>query len=85
MRRDPLAKSEADGKDKDMENVLARIAENLVDRMSGPLHFRIFLQPFMAVVFAVLDGRKDAHEGRAPYFWALFTDPGHRVELLRTG
>jgi hypothetical protein len=31
------------------------------------------------------DGRRDAREGRAPYFWALFTEPSHRRELLRDG
>ncbi len=35
--------------------------------------------------FAVRDGRKDAREGRVPFFWALFTDPEHRREMLRSG
>ncbi len=68
-----------------MEEWLSRIAENLVDRVSGPMKFRLLLQPLMAVIFAVRSGLKDAGEGRPPYFWALFTDPQHRREMVRDG
>jgi hypothetical protein len=68
-----------------MEDILARIFENLVDRVSGPMHFRVIMQPLMALIFAVKDGMKDAREGRVPYFWSMFTDPGHRRDLLRSG
>jgi hypothetical protein len=68
-----------------MEDILTRVFENLTGRLDGPLHFRIVLQPLMAVIFAIRDGRKDAGEGRVPYFWALFTEPGHRWYLLRSG
>jgi hypothetical protein len=68
-----------------MEDILARFFENLVDRVSGPMHFRLVLQPLMAVIFAIRDGRKDAREGRAPYSWQLFTDQKHRRELIRSG
>lgn len=64
---------------------VTRIMENLVGRVHGPMSFRLVLQPLMAVIFAIRDGRKDAREGRAPYFWVLFTRPGHRRELLREG
>jgi hypothetical protein len=62
-----------------------REMENLVGRVHGPMSFRLIIQPLMAVVFAVRDGRKDAQEGKAPYLWALFTNPAHRRELLREG
>jgi hypothetical protein len=62
-----------------------RIMENLVGRVHGPMSFRLVIQPLMAVVFAVRDGRTDAREGRVPYFWALFTRPERRRELLREG
>jgi hypothetical protein len=45
----------------------------------------MIFQPLMAVIFAIRDGRKDAREGRLPYFWALFTERGHRLDLLRQG
>lgn len=49
------------------------------------MSLRLVLQPLMALIFAFRDGRKDAREGRAPYFWALFTDPRHRREMLESG
>jgi hypothetical protein len=68
-----------------MEDIIARFFENLIGRVSGPMHFRIVIQPLMAIIFAIKDGRKDAREGRVPYFWAIFTDPGHRRDLLQNG
>lgn len=64
---------------------VTRALENLVGRVHGPMSFRLIMQPLMAIVFAIRDGRKDAREGRVPYFWALFTSPEHRRELLREG
>ena len=68
-----------------MEDLLARVFENLVDRVSGPMKFRLILQPLMAIIFAVRSGLKDAKEGRPAYFWALFTEPEHRGDMLRDG
>jgi len=49
------------------------------------MKFRLILQPLMAIIFAVRSGLKDAKEGRPPYFWALFTQPDHRRDMLRDG
>jgi len=68
-----------------MEDLLARIFENLIDRVSGPMKFRLILQPLMAIIFAVRSGLKDAKEGKPAYFWALFTDSFHRRDMLRDG
>jgi hypothetical protein len=68
-----------------MDYLLARIGSNLVERISGPMHFRILLQPLMAVIFAAIDGWKDAKDGKAPYFWSLLTEPGHREEMIHSG
>lgn len=59
--------------------------EGLVARLQGPMSFRFLLQPLIALYFAFRDGRKDAREGRVPFFWAIFTEPAHRAELLRSG
>ena len=68
-----------------MEEMWMRFVENLVDRVSGPMKFRLLLQPLMAVIFAVMSGLKDAKAGKPPYFWALLTDPSHRREMIRDG
>ncbi len=67
-----------------MDETLTRIFENMVGRISGPMHFRLLMQPLIAIIFALRDGRKDAQEGQAPYFWSMLTDPGHRRDLIRS-
>jgi hypothetical protein len=59
--------------------------QSLIDRVSGPMAFRFVLQPAMASIFAIRDGLKDARAGRPAFFWEIFTNPGHRRELLREG
>ena len=59
--------------------------EGLVDRIGGPMTFRLILQPAMAALLALRAGLKDAREGRPPYFWTLLTDPAQRIDLLREG
>lgn len=59
--------------------------EGLLTRVEGPLALRFVLQPLVALTFGIRDGRRDFREGRAPYFWALFTEGAHRRELLRRG
>ena len=68
-----------------MEEHWQRIVENFFGRLDGPFHFRFIVQPIMASLFAILDGIKDAKSGKVPYFWALFTLPGHRRELIKDG
>lgn len=68
-----------------MQDILNRVFENMMDRVSGPMNLRIVLQPIMASVFAIISGMKDAREGKPPYFWSLFTNSAHRREMLQDG
>lgn len=68
-----------------MEDILFRIYENLIERVSGPMRFRLIIQPLMAAILAIRSGLKDAKEARPAYFWAIFIMAGHRRELLRDG
>jgi len=68
-----------------MDPIIARISHNLVARVTGPMHFRLLLQPGMATFFAIRDGLKDARECKPPYFWGLFTDKGEREEMVKNG
>jgi hypothetical protein len=58
---------------------------DFLGRFDGPLHFRLIMQPAMAIFFAVRDGRRDAHEGRAAFLWSLATDPTQRSYLVHNG
>lgn len=68
-----------------MADVFTQFWREIIERPDGPMAFRFYFQPLMAMLLAVRDGIKDAHEGRPAYFWALFTDKPHRRELLRSG
>jgi len=66
-------------------DMLARFADDMVARLSGPMTFRLVLQPLMAFTLAIVDGLKDAKSGNPPYLWAVFTCRGHRLETIRHG
>jgi len=68
-----------------MEDLIARGWEGLINRVGGPMTFRLILQPLMATLLALRAGLKDAREGRPPYLWTLLTEPEQRVDLLREG
>jgi hypothetical protein len=68
-----------------MEEYFTRIWNDLLARIGGPLSMRLWLQPTMAIIFAIRDGLKDAKAGRSFYFYALFTEPDNRRSLLREG
>jgi hypothetical protein len=57
----------------------------MVNRVSGPMKFRLLLQPTMAALLAIRSGLKDARTGKPPYFWTIATDPTARAELLKDG
>jgi hypothetical protein len=66
-----------------MDDFWTRIATNLADRVSGPMKFRLILQPIMASMFAVIAGLRDARLGKPPYLWSLLSDRAHRLKILQ--
>jgi hypothetical protein len=68
-----------------MDELLARVWDNLVGRVGGPMSFRFVLQPAVAVFLAIRAGVRDARQGRPAYFWTILTNPDHRRALLREG
>jgi hypothetical protein len=70
-----------------MDEMWTRVGEQLMARVSGPMHFRLVLQPGMAAVLAVIGGIRDAKTGKPPYFWTLISFPSRREEmrLLKDG
>jgi hypothetical protein len=68
-----------------MDDMWTRIADDLVARVSGPMKFRLVLQPIMAAFFAIRSGLADARAGRPPYFWSIVSDPTHRADRIKDG
>ena len=69
----------------EIQEILTRFWDQLIAQPSGPLAFRLILQPIMATILAILDGLKDARAGRPLYMWTILTDPAHRAGYLREG
>ena len=68
-----------------MTDIIARVLENLVGRLTGPMTLRLVLQPAMAIFAAIKAGIDDARHDRPAYLWAMFSNPSHRRELLKDG
>jgi hypothetical protein len=61
---------------------LERVWQNLVDRPGGPMLFRFFLQPAMAMIAAAHDGVADARLGRPPFGVAGLRHAADRADRL---
>ena len=68
-----------------MDHMWTRLITQLAARVSGPMKFRMVLQPAMAAFFAIRSGLADARVGKSPYFWALVTDPAQRKNMIKDG
>lgn len=68
-----------------MENHLSRAVEHLIGRITGPLHFRLILQPGLAAFMAVRAGLEDAKQGRQAFLWSALFEPGQHRILVREG
>lgn len=68
-----------------MDTLLDRLRENLINRIHGPLKFRLIAQPAMAAILALRDGIQDERRGDPPYFWSLFTEAHRRSARVRAG
>jgi hypothetical protein len=66
-----------------VEDIFKRLFENLLSRLSGPLNFRLVVQPAVAIFLAVRAGLKDAKQDRPAFLWAAVTNHSYRRELLR--
>jgi hypothetical protein len=68
-----------------MDQIWMRVGSQLLARVSGPMKFRLVLQPVMAGIFAIRSGLADAKAGKPPYFWALLSNPGERTDMIKDG
>ena len=68
-----------------MDDMWVRFTTQLLARVSGPMHFRLVMQPLMAAFFAIRSGLADASADKPPYFWALLWDSSARMALIKDG
>ena len=62
-----------------------RVGTQLLGRVTGPMKFRLVLQPCMAAFFAIRAGLADAKTGKSPYFMTMVSDPKVRTQLIKDG
>jgi len=62
-----------------------RFSTDMVGRLTGPMKFRLVLQPLMAAFFAIRAGLADARSGQSPYLWALVAGTAPRAAMLANG
>ena len=68
-----------------MGDIFIRLWHNLMGRITGPMNFRLIMQPLVAAGFAIWSGMKDARAGRPAFLRTVVTDPAQRSALLRSG
>ncbi len=66
-----------------MDHMLQRVGSQLIARVSGPMKFRLVLQPCMAAFFAIRAGLADAKAGKPPWFWELVSNPPLRADMVK--
>ena len=68
-----------------MDHLWMRVATQLAARVTGPMKFRLVLQPAMAAFFAIRSGLADAKAGRPAYFWSLVSNSAERDAMIKDG
>jgi hypothetical protein len=66
-----------------MDHIWERVGSQLLARVSGPMKFRLVLQPCMAAFFAIRAGLADARAGKPPWFWELVSNPPQRSDMIK--
>lgn len=61
------------------------ISEIWESLLQGPGQLRFVLQPIIALLLGIRDGRRDAQLGVPPYFLELLTGKGDRKQVLKQG
>lgn len=65
--------------------IVNRAVGELLGRSSGPLHFRLIIQPIIAAIIAIRAGIRDAKTGQSPFLWTYLTSPAERQRLVQSG
>jgi hypothetical protein len=62
-----------------------RFWADIFERIHGPMTFRFYLQPAMALLAAIPDGIRDVRLGHRSFFWSAWWDPNLSAGRLREG
>ena len=59
-----------------------RAIEQLLGRLTGPMFFRIVLQPLASFLLAIRSGIRDARADKPAFLWHVMTNSAERKNLL---
>ena len=65
-----------------MQPFVQGLTERALLRITGPLHFRLILQPLAATLVGIRDGVRDAKAGEPPYLLAVLTRKEKRKDKV---
>jgi len=60
------------------------IWDRVLARVTGPLHFRLIVQPAVAILLGIRDGLRDAKAGEPPYLQAVLTHHETRKDKVES-
>jgi hypothetical protein len=61
-----------------------QFVQDMFARLSGPGRLRFLIQPGVAILLGIRDGRKDAQMAYPPFLWSLLHHQAHRLHLMGT-
>lgn len=64
---------------------MMELQDRLARELSGPGRFRFIVQPLVAILLGIRDGRQDAKAGRPAFLISVFFAKGERLESLKSG
>jgi hypothetical protein len=59
------------------------IANNIIANITGPLSFRFILQPAVAFILGIRDGRLDTKLKKHPFIYEIITNPMNRQPTIK--
>lgn len=65
--------------------VVAALPERLKELLGGPGHLRFIVQPLIAILLGIRDGRLDARAGKEPYIFAVLFGGAARKASIESG
>lgn len=67
-----------------MIKFFANFLDEMLARLTGPMNFRFIVQPLVAIVLGMRDGRLDARAGTPPFIFDLIFKPKDRKRQLKS-
>ncbi len=61
---------------------MSTIGDYVQALIEGPANLRFIVQPILAILLGIRDGRRDARLGAVPFVWRVFTQPAERRSML---